>query len=626
MQPVARTHNRVPREAVVLVHGIGEQQPMNTLLGFERALAEGHATFGAPDDVRDRTDQRKLKVTWNQEDWTGLDGWPIDRRERREANTDFFELYWAYQFRDTTLGHVWSWVKPLLRRPRTSVAGNRLLGPTGGRAELARGVLSGVATGAAVAAITGAHASAWGLVALAGLAALAGLLAALGLGLLFTVRMLVLVGSGATLAFVAYRAGQPADAAGGIVASLLGSVAIPAVTTAVVGGLTKSLGDAGRYLTNNPDNVQTNEDIRQDALELLDRLHEATEASGRYRYDRIIMVGHSLGSVIAYDVVRHFWARRNKGMNLPPDGSQDTWSAAVEAVERTGTALTGEDALAGPAHELKLAEFRAAQECLYRLLRDIRSTPGVGRESTTRWIISDLVTLGSPLTYADLLMATDGADLTRRHLERMLASCPPDPQHGEPAATLRPYRFGVTGERKATRLHHAAVFAPVRWTNLYFSHDLIGGPLREKFGHGVRDVELAGRSWPGWFLLTNPHSSYWRDEQALAELRALICRPPTVYLRMGSQPSYDDCVALEAALVSPVRHALAADQGMRAPELRLFVQERGRPRTGVWLPSARAPATAIDDESLPLPVHSGLAVSPDIRPGKAGLDEDSDEH
>ena len=60
--------------------------------------------------------------------------------------------------------------------------------------------------------------------------------------------------------------------------------------------------------------------------------------------------------------------------------------------------------------------------------------------------------------------------------------------------------------------HHAAVFAPVRWTNLFFPPrltlwgDLVSGALAPVFGPGIRDVPLTTRQRAG--LLS--HTLYWR--------------------------------------------------------------------------------------------------------------------
>ncbi len=59
--------------------------------------------------------------------------------------------------------------------------------------------------------------------------------------------------------------------------------------------------------------------------------------------------------------------------------------------------------------------------------------------------------------------------------------------------------------------HHAAVFGPTRWTNLYFPArlvfwgDVIAGPLVPLFGSGIRDVPVRTRRRMG--LLS--HTLYW---------------------------------------------------------------------------------------------------------------------
>jgi hypothetical protein len=50
-----------------------------------------------------------------------------------------------------------------------------------------------------------------------------------------------------------------------------------------------------RYTVAKPDNVAARENIRKRGLALLDELHKG--------YDRIIIVGHSLGSILAYDLI-----------------------------------------------------------------------------------------------------------------------------------------------------------------------------------------------------------------------------------------------------------------------------------------------------------------------------------
>jgi hypothetical protein len=62
-----------------------------------------------------------------------------------------------------------------------------------------------------------------------------------------------------------------------------------------------SFGRVVRYTRALPDNIAARKAIRERGLKLFDDLHRA-------EYDRIIVVGHSLGSLLAYDLVSYYWA------------------------------------------------------------------------------------------------------------------------------------------------------------------------------------------------------------------------------------------------------------------------------------------------------------------------------
>ena len=86
------------------------------------------------------------------------------------------------------------------------------------------------------------------------------------------------------------------------------SVWVAAGFAAFYAGLNASLletvlGDVGRYFRASPANIAVRWATRRLGVETLERLHADD------RYDRIVVVAHSLGSVIAYDVLRAFWAR-----------------------------------------------------------------------------------------------------------------------------------------------------------------------------------------------------------------------------------------------------------------------------------------------------------------------------
>lgn len=51
---------------------------------------------------------------------------------------------------------------------------------------------------------------------------------------------------------------------------------------------------------------------------------------------------------------------------------------------------------------------------------------GAGRGQTPRpWLVTDLVTLGSPLAHADFLMAASAEAFAKDKQDRILPTCPP---------------------------------------------------------------------------------------------------------------------------------------------------------------------------------------------------------
>jgi hypothetical protein len=131
-----------------------------------------------------------------------------------------------------------------------------------------------------------------------------------------------------------------------------------------------------------------------------------------------------------------------------------------------------------------------------------------------RWRVTDFVTLGSPLAHAEVLLARDRADLMSKQADRELPTCLPVLEtFVRKSGPLRRFSFPFDMEDPdGFRIaHHAAVFAPTRWTNLYFPSDgflhgdLIGGPLSGVFGGGIRDVPVSTTARGG--LLS--HTLYW---------------------------------------------------------------------------------------------------------------------
>jgi len=289
--------------------------------------------------------------------------------------------------------------------------------------------------------------------------------------------------------------------------------------------LLRYLGDAARYLSPTPRNIELRRQIREDGLKLLAALHESGE------YDRIVLVGHSLGSVIAYDLVRHYWAEVGEHFDKTPDEVPD--QQRLLALESAGTELVAlfADGKAPKEEELSetLEAFRTAQTACWKECRALGH----------RWLVTDLITLGSPLAHAKLLLAQGEQDLRARVRQRELPTCPPVPDKGydldDARETAHTYSyqwspaFTSTNRKYRPRiLHSGAPFALTRWTNLFFptrygfKGDLIGGAVAPSFGRGVKDMKVStGRVRDRTPLA---HVDYWwrkDDEQsdALKELR-----------------------------------------------------------------------------------------------------------
>ena len=81
-----------------------------------------------------------------------------------------------------------------------------------------------------------------------------------------------------------------------------------------------------RYTRAKPDNIAARQNIRERVLALLSELHDK-------EYVRIIVVGHSLGSILAYDLISYFWAER-QAARIVVNGTPE-----FEALREIDTAL-----------------------------------------------------------------------------------------------------------------------------------------------------------------------------------------------------------------------------------------------------------------------------------------------
>ncbi|MDN5767078.1 MAG: hypothetical protein L0H96_10525 [Humibacillus sp.] len=214
-----------------------------------------------------------------------------------------------------------------------------------------------------------------------------------------------------------------------------------------------------------------------------------------------MILGHSLGSVIAYDVVNYAWIRHYTSHLRP---GRTSFKELV-AVERA----IADPAMAADPQDLQHQAWLQT------------------RRNTQPWLVTDLVTVGSPLTYAGFLMATSRAEFRAAQLDRVLPMCPPVTSADGRFQRCTFERSYTTGDARAkprtfVQFDHGAPFAATRWTNLYFrarwaglSSDLVGGPVTGEFGDWVRDVELISP------IRGFSHTWCWRPATSRTHLDAL---------------------------------------------------------------------------------------------------------
>lgn len=474
-QPPKAAAPKVPsqpgRQAVVIIHGMGEQRPMDTVRDFVKTTWGGDEVVKAGDTAGSQV--------WNKPDTrTGsLELRRITTRKSKKGGaypkgvrTDFYELYWA----DLTGGSTWQqfvgWVRYLLFRRWSNVPVD----------------------------VRSAWLALWALSIVAVLFALASVMPE-RIWLSFAPSWLP------QWPFILIAGGLGAQ--------------IHRVATATFGRVV-------RYTRADPDNIAARAAVRERGLALLKALHESGD------YDRIIVVGHSLGTILAYDLVSYFWAQREAVGRIEVKTPE---FAALVDVDRAAADLV---AAPGPA---TLSAYRTMQARLRRLLA--KRAPAANADDDGRWLISDLVTIGSPLTHAEFLLAASTDDLATRQNEREVPKSPPyretldrralwlakDSKLVEAAAsTCNLFAYPIKDSRRLWQLHHAAPFAVVRWTNIFdparaiYRGDLISGPLADNFGPGILDIDL--RKIRGQSKRFS-HTRYWAsdsDGKQLVELRAAL--------------------------------------------------------------------------------------------------------
>jgi hypothetical protein len=477
---LAKVPSGFPKQAIVVIHGMGEQKPMDTIKAFAHAvwtsdpavhlnnLRDSGHIWSKPDDRTGSLELRRLTTRESTPTETYTTG----------ARQDFYELYWSDLSNGTTWNRFKSWVLMLLwRNPFVP--------------ELRRVWLAWFLLVIVVLAI----------LVLVGLAALPAPLSDFERPSEFYPQFW----NWPVLHWLApFRP------------SWIGPAAIAVLGWLAHAWVVPYFGDVARYTRAIPDNIAARKAIRERGLELLEELH-------REEYDRIIVVGHSLGSILAYDLVSYYWAMHPESYTIRTQDKKE-FALLCKLEDLVGALGRCGDSDRRPLVE----EFRSTQRQFCRLLRT-RPKPAGQDKVDRRWLITDLITVGSPLGHADFLLAKNPADRRARIEARELATCPPIREPLDPEVKVRARADGLNYADKDAalfcfptkndgewQLHHAAQFAVVRWTNIHDPAflvafgDIISAPAAPVFGDGVIDIDLRRKRGQSWRFT---HTRYWAENK-----------------------------------------------------------------------------------------------------------------
>jgi hypothetical protein len=595
-----------PRTAVLVFHGIGDQRPMETMLGVVNAVL-GEA------ELDRETARRKGAIPRWIKPYVGEDGSfdlksvttpPLGLTEKRRY--DFFELYWAHLMNGTRFVAVLLWLCDLAKRDRSSlpadarwiwyvtvtiltsallaavhviwVVGTGLIGLSwldvatraanaAPQATLAFLVLGGLVGAFATFGLRKGSATGLGLVALFALFAaiaswhplalmtLVPALASLAMFLGPVATVFGVIGTGCLALLVAlwgpfwalFGFGSADWPAGDrLIDVALLTLGHPPTTLWLLVFLSlfvflawvflvPYVGDCARYLRDAPDNIEARNRIRKLGLQVLQDLHDQRSRDGVPRYDRIVVVAHSLGTVIAYDVLRAFFVEQMakarltdkaiaalEAINALPEQGINAGTYGVAATEG-GLDWERLDGGEGPS----AAEYQAKVREAFAVFSREQVAKDGDKPIASPWRISDFVTMGSPLTHAGLLMTEPGTDeaLGEKVLLREFPVAPPARSPGEDGRVLFAPKNANPGMPPVRpRLQHSAMFALTSWTNLYFAQrhavkgDFIGGPIPPDHSPGTMNVPLETSISGGYFN----HTHYWKAEELLGDRTAHI--------------------------------------------------------------------------------------------------------
>ncbi len=394
------------KQVIILIHGIGEQRPMETATAFARTIADDESISFRPSTFGLSGEINRISIA--------------ETRDR--PRTDIYEYYWAHEFRDNQLSTIHNWffhlflscVKKIIATRRRGFGAKLTPGPLMPKELLI--VVLGIAYGFF-----------WG----SGIAAL----------MWAAHSLTTLVGT-----------------------LIVGTLLYKLVLGNLVFGY---LADAAKYLSNHPDNVAARGRVRTGAIDLIRSLNQSD------KYDRVMVIGHSLGSVIAMDAITQYWHEACVTIQL-------------ESNQEKGLMICYHQLLASMSPSVGKVDISIFQ----KRQREMRAALNVDK---VRWKISDFVTVGSPLSFANFLVAKDEADFVfKRERTPQILLCPPTLEKDK---NFYHKNIGTPLLRNYLLPTASSVFLYIRWTNIYGHKDMVGGAVAPLFGAGVFDLKAHSSSF-----------------------------------------------------------------------------------------------------------------------------------
>ncbi len=409
------------RQAVVIVHGMGEQRPLDMLNRFIDAAIPG-TTKTVPGSDNPVFYSRPI-----EDDNTYESRIYLARETDKYAQTEFYEYHWAHMMQGNRLDDLWiTFRRILFQFPWKVPSGLRVV-----------------------------WAIFWAIILFAAWKVLNSGTPFSEIKLPQIINLLV---------------------GGGVLATALTWV----VTKILPGKITSSFVDVVRYLDTSPRSYNVRRKIRKGMVDLLKSLHETG------RYQRIIVVAHSLGGYVAYDGITFLWTQMNQKHDA--NNNKDIDEDVLSELEKEALVLLKDpSAISG--------DYRNAQRDLWKELQ----------KQGHPWLITDFITAGTPMYMADQLFTSNKEEFETKIDRRHISTCPPQPDLPGSKAGKTLYTYPYKGGKT---LYHGAPFSVVRWSNMWFPPylgffgDWFGGPLRQLYGGGILDTKLEGNDWkskiPAW--------------------------------------------------------------------------------------------------------------------------------